>query len=96
MPVLSPAGYTMPRQRRRKPLQMQRCNQLGAEEGSNPQSISRPICPTRSRSRQPKRLESIMNGGGPFAILRDCHGAAMFLQSSQFHTRAGFKPSYLK
>ena len=82
MPALSQAGYTMPTQRRRKPLQMQRCNQLGAEEGSNPQRISRPICPTRSHSSQPKRLDSIMNGGGPFEMQSDCHGAAMFLQSS--------------
>ena len=32
MLALSQARYTMPGQRRRKPLQMQRCNQLGAEE----------------------------------------------------------------
>ena len=83
MPALSQAGYQMPKQKRRKPLQMQRCNQLGAEEeGSNPQGISRPICPTRSHRSQPKRLDTIVVGVVPFRMLHDCHGAAMDLQSS--------------
>ena len=83
MPALSQAGYTVPKQRRRKPLQMQRCNQLGAEEeGSSPQGISRPICPTRSHRSQPKRLDTIIKDVGPSQMLEDGHGAAMFLQSS--------------
>ena len=82
MPASSQAGYKLPNRRRRKPLQMQRCNQLGAEEnGSSPQRILRPICPTRSLRSQPKRLDSIIHGVGPWD---DCHGAARFLQSSIF------------
>ncbi len=64
-----------------------RCNvaiSLGLKTAAIPkESLDQSASPAVSSS-QPKRLDSIMHGVVPFDMLQDCHGAAMFLQSSIF------------